>query len=182
MFGFGSSEVSTRDSSMIQGVAATCTLGKTFKGAWANIFSDFWDIFGPFWAFTPNSDFSPDFGAQHHAWNCEKKIGRSHAKSQEHSHVLAPIVGKDLGHKFLLGIALGVLEGLIKRGFIWFSILTPSSDTCHRWPVPDFIKGLRLSQTFGCPVSWNPLYKRFGSWENLQKGGETVFIQKQLRY
>ena len=57
-------------------------------------------------------------------------FGKPHEKSQEHNHVLAPIVGKELQQKFLLGIALGVLEGLINRGFFWFSILTPSSVQC----------------------------------------------------
>ena len=57
-------------------------------------------------------------------------FGKAHEKSQEHNHVLAPIVGKDLGQKFLLGIALGVLEGLINRGFFWFFIFTPSSVQC----------------------------------------------------
>ena len=41
---------------------------------------------------------------------------KSHEKTQEHYHVLAPIVGKDLGQKFILGILLGSLQGLIRRG------------------------------------------------------------------
>ena len=45
-----------------------------------------------------------------------KNFEKSHEKTQEHNHVLAPIVGKDLGQKFILGILLGVLEGLISRG------------------------------------------------------------------
>ena len=59
-------------------------------------------------------------------WKLCKIFEKSHEKSQELNHVLAPIEGKDLGQKFLLGIVLGVLEGLINRGFFWFSILTPS--------------------------------------------------------
>ena len=35
---------------------------------------------------------------------------------------LAPMEGKDLENKFFLGIVLGILEGLIKRGAFWFSI------------------------------------------------------------
>ena len=55
-------------SSLIHGVAAACTLGKPFKGAWGNICSDFRDIFGPFWAFAQNSDFLPEFWAHWCAW------------------------------------------------------------------------------------------------------------------
>ena len=69
-------------------------------------------------------------------WNLRQKFGKSHEKSQELYHVLAPIEGKDLGQQFLLGIVLGVLEGLIKRGFFWFSILTPSSVQCMVPPSP----------------------------------------------
>ena len=47
-----------------------------------------------------------------------KFFGKSHEKSQEYNHVLAPIVGKDLGQKFFLIFVLGVLEGLINRGSI----------------------------------------------------------------
>ena len=53
-------------------------------------------------------------------WFCENcaKVLKSHMqKSQELNHVLAHIEGKDLGQKFLLGIVLGVIEGLINRGF-----------------------------------------------------------------
>ena len=70
-------------------------------------------------------------------WSVEKvlwKFGKPHEKSQEHNHVLAPIVGKELQQKFLLGIALGVLEGLINWAFFWFSILTPSSVQCFEHP------------------------------------------------
>ena len=60
----------------------------------------------------------------------EKVLWKSHEKSQKLNHVLVPIEGKDWGQKFLLGIFLGVLEGLINRSFFWFSILTPSSAQC----------------------------------------------------
>ena len=50
-------------------------------------------------------------------WKLCKIFEKSHKKSQENNHVLAPIVEKDLGQKFLLEIALGVLKGLINRGF-----------------------------------------------------------------
>ena len=36
--------------------------------------------------------------------NLCQKFGKSHEKSQELNHVLAPIEGKDLGQQFLLGI------------------------------------------------------------------------------
>ena len=45
-----------------------------------------------------------------------KNFEKSHEKTQEHNNVLAPIVGKELGQKFILGILLGVLEALISRG------------------------------------------------------------------
>ena len=60
-------------------------------------------------------------------WKLCKIFEKSHEKSQKLNHVLVPIEGKDWGQKFLLGIFLGVLEGLINRSFFWFSILTPSS-------------------------------------------------------
>ena len=60
-------------------------------------------------------------------WKLCKIFVKSHEKSQEYNRVLALIVGKNLGQKFLLGIALGVLEGLINRVFFWplprFSVL-----------------------------------------------------------
>ena len=59
-----------------------------------------------------------------------KIFEKSHEKSQEYNHVLAPIVGKDWGQKFLLVFVLGVPEGLINRGSFWFSIFTPSSVQC----------------------------------------------------
>ena len=60
-----------------------------------------------------------------------KIFEKSHEKSQEYNHVLAPIVGKDWGQKFLLVFVLGVPEGLINRGSFWFSIFTPSSVQCN---------------------------------------------------
>ena len=45
-----------------------------------------------------------------------KSFGKAHEISQDYNHILAPIVGKDLGQKFFLGFVLGVLEGLINRG------------------------------------------------------------------
>ena len=59
-----------------------------------------------------------------------KIFEKSHEKSQEYNHVLAPIVGKDWGQKFLLVFVVGVQEGLINRGSFWFSIFTPSSVQC----------------------------------------------------
>ena len=59
-----------------------------------------------------------------------KIFEKSHEKSQEYNHVLAPIVGKDWGQKFLLVFVLGVPEGLINRGSFWFSIFTPSMVQC----------------------------------------------------
>ena len=44
--------------------------------------------------------------------------------------MLAPIVGKDLEHKFILEVVLRVLEGLKNRDFFLFSIFTPSSVQC----------------------------------------------------
>ena len=46
-----------------------------------------------------------------------KIFGKAHEISQEYNHILAPIVGKDLGQKFFLGFVLGVLEGLINFDF-----------------------------------------------------------------
>ena len=63
-------------------------------------------------------------------WKLCKIFEKSHEKSQKLNHVLVPIEGKDWGQKFSMGIVLGVLEGLINRGFFWFSILTPSSVQC----------------------------------------------------
>ena len=37
--------------------------------------------------------------------------------------MLAPIVGKDLKQKVFLEVVLRVLEGLINRGFVWFSVV-----------------------------------------------------------
>ena len=37
-----------------------------------------------------------------------KFFGKSHEKSQEYNHVLAPIVGKDWGQKLFWGFVLGV--------------------------------------------------------------------------
>ena len=51
-----------------------------------------------------------------------KIFEKSHEKSQELNHVLRT--------KLLLGNALGVLEGLINRGFFCFFIFTPSSVQC----------------------------------------------------
>ena len=49
---------------------------------------------------------------------------------------------------WLLGIALGVLEGLINRGFFRFSIVTPFSGQCYV-----FNSHILLSNTFfGCTV------------------------------
>ena len=48
--------------------------------------------------------------------NCAKFLRNHMKKTQEYNHVLAPIVGKDLGQKFFFGFVLGVLEGLINRG------------------------------------------------------------------
>ena len=59
-----------------------------------------------------------------------KIFEKSHEKSQEYNHVLAPIVGRDWGQKFLLVFVLGVPEGLINRGSFWFSIFTPSLIQC----------------------------------------------------
>ena len=42
-------------------------------------------------------------------------------------HVLAGIVDEVIGIENLLGMILGVLEGLIQRGLLRFSIFTPSS-------------------------------------------------------
>ena len=48
--------------------------------------------------------------------NLCKSFGKAHEISQDYNHILAPIVGKDLGQKFFWGFVLGVLEGLINRG------------------------------------------------------------------
>ena len=45
-----------------------------------------------------------------------KIFGKAHEISQEYNHILAPIVGKDLGQQFFCGFVFGVLEGLINRG------------------------------------------------------------------
>ena len=81
-------------------------------------------------------------------WKCWTFSGKSHAKSQKHNHVLAPIVGKDLGQQFLLGIVLGVLEGLINRGFFWNSILTPSSVQCNVHPSWKFVVHVSINFNF----------------------------------
>ena len=56
-----------------------------------------------------------------------KKFEKSHEKTQEHNHVLAPIVGKDLGQKIIWGILIGVLQGLI-------NMFTPSLVQCSDQP------------------------------------------------
>jgi len=79
-------------------------------------------------------------------WKFCKIFGKSHEKSQELNYVLAPIGEKDWGQKFLFIIDLGVLEGLINRGFVWFSIFTPSSVQmckCPGWGVSPWM----------CPIS-----------------------------
>ena len=48
---------------------------------------------------------------------CLQNLCKKFEKSQEYNHVLAPILGKDLGQKFFLGFVLGVLEGLINKDF-----------------------------------------------------------------
>ena len=55
-----------------------------------------------------------------------KIFEKSHEKAQEHNHVLAPIVGNDLGQKIILGIILGVLEGLREHS-IFSVVLTKAA-------------------------------------------------------
>ena len=82
-----------------------------------------------------------------------KIFEKSHEKSQEYNHVLAPIVGKDWGQKFLLVFVLGVPEGLINRGSFWFSIFTPSLVQCSGHPP--------LGAALNTKITWNTkLYKQ----------------------
>ena len=50
-------------------------------------------------------------------------------------HVLAGIVDEVIGIENLLGIILGILEGLINRGLFRFSVFTPSSVQCPAIPM-----------------------------------------------
>ena len=50
------------------------------------------------------------------------KVTRNFEKAQVNASMLE--------QTFLLGIGLGILASLIRRGFLWFSILTPFSVQC----------------------------------------------------
>ena len=119
-----------------------------------------------------------DFGSfEKVLWNLCKNFGKSHGKSQELNHVLVPIEGKDLKQQFLLGIVLGVLEGLIKRGLFWFSILTPSSVQCivHLYYSVTKLSSLKL-------WSKNWLHsKRKSGWKSVKRKSQENFLLLPLQ-
>ena len=61
---------------------------------------------------------------------------QKHIKSHTKHYVLEAIEGEDLGPKFFLGWFLGVMEGLIRRGYFPDSIFDPSAIDPNGHPLP----------------------------------------------